>query len=36
MKIIYFQTRSVVKDYLQQFRINFNQTYATIVKQIVF
>lgn len=34
--IAHFKARWVVKDYLQQFEVNFDQTFAAVVKPMAF
>lgn len=34
--IAYFKARSVVKSYFQQFEVDFNQTFAAVVKSMAF
>lgn len=34
--IAYFKAKQVVKTYLQQFEVDFNQTFAAVIKPIAF
>ena len=35
-EVLYYKARQVIKGYLQQYGVNYNQTFTTVVKPIAF